>query len=116
MNRHELAAAIYRAAHLVGTFRLRSGASSSEYFDKYRFESEPRLLAQIATALAGLVPAGVHAVGGLELGGGPVAAQLSQVTGLPTLFVRKAAKSYGTCQLAEGGVIEGRTILLVEDV
>jgi orotate phosphoribosyltransferase len=116
MNRRELAAAIYRTAHLTGTFRLRSGATSSEYFDKYRFESDPRLLSEIATALAGLVPPGVQALGGLELGGVPLATQLSQVTGVPALFVRKAAKSYGTCQLAEGGVIEGRTIVLVEDV
>lgn len=116
MNRRELAAAIYRAAHLTGTFRLRSGATSSEYFDKYRFESDPRLLSEIATALAGLAPPGVQALGGLELGGVPLATQLSQVTGVPALFVRKAAKSYGTCQLAEGGVIEGRTIVLVEDV
>ena len=42
--------------------------------------------------------------------------QLSQVTGLPTLFVRKAAKTYGTCQLAEGGAVEGLRIPLVEDV
>jgi orotate phosphoribosyltransferase len=116
MNRRELAAAIYRTSHLTGTFRLRSGATSSEYFDKYRFESDPRLLSEIATALAGLVPSGVQALGGLELGGVPLATQLSQVTGVPVLFVRKAAKSYGTCQLAEGGVIEGRTIVLVEDV
>jgi orotate phosphoribosyltransferase len=116
MNRRELAATIYRTAHLTGVFRLRSGATSSEYFDKYRFESDPKLLAAIATALADLVPFGVESLGGLELGGVPLATQLSQVTGLPTLFVRKAAKSYGTCQLAEGGDIEGRTILLVEDV
>ena len=62
------------------------------------------------------MPSGVQALGGLELGGVPLATQLSQATGVPTLFVRKAAKPYGTCQLAEGGVIEGRTILLVEDV
>jgi orotate phosphoribosyltransferase len=116
MNRRELAAAIYHTAHLTGTFRLRSGATSSEYFDKYRFESDPRLLSEIATALAGLVPSGVQALGGLELGGVPLATQLSQVTGVPALFVRKAAKAYGTCQLAEGGIIEGRTIVLVEDV
>jgi len=116
MDRRALAAATYRTAHLAGTFRLKSGATSSEYFDKYRFESDPRLLAEIATALAGLMPSGVQALGGLELGGVPLATQLSQVTGLPTLFVRKAAKPYGTCQLAEGGVIEGRTIVLVEDV
>jgi len=116
MDRQELAAAIYRTAHLTGTFRLRSGATSSEYFDKYRFESAPRLLATIAAALAGLVPSSVEALGGLELGGVPLATQLSQVTGLPTLFVRKAAKPYGTCQLAEGGAVKGRHILLVEDV
>jgi orotate phosphoribosyltransferase len=116
MDRQELAAAIYRTAHLTGTFRLRSGAISSEYFDKYRFESAPQLLAGIAAALAELVPAGVEALGGLELGGVPLATQLSQVTGLPTLFVRKAAKPYGTCQLAEGGAVHGRHILLVEDV
>ncbi|PON10767.1 orotate phosphoribosyltransferase, partial [Candidatus Entotheonella serta] len=31
-------------------------------------------------------------------------------------FVRKAAKSYGTCQLAEGGEIANRRLVLVEDV
>jgi orotate phosphoribosyltransferase len=38
------------------------------------------------------------------------------VTGLPALFVRKQAKTYGTCKLAEGGEIDGRRILIVEDV
>jgi orotate phosphoribosyltransferase len=41
---------------------------------------------------------------------------LAQVTGLPALFVRKEAKSYGTCRLAEGGPISGRRLLIVEDV
>jgi orotate phosphoribosyltransferase len=116
MTRRELAAAIYRTARLTGTFQLRSGVTSSEYFDKYRFEGDPQLLAAIAAEMAQLVPPRADALGGLELGGVPLATQLSQVTGLPTLFVRKAAKSYGTCQLAEGGVIEGRHIVLVEDV
>ena len=41
---------------------------------------------------------------------------LSQLTGIPALFVRKEAKTYGTCQLAEGGVIEGKRLTVVEDV
>ena len=41
---------------------------------------------------------------------------LSQVTGIPTLYVRKAAKDYGTCRLAEGGAIDGRRLFIVEDV
>jgi orotate phosphoribosyltransferase len=41
---------------------------------------------------------------------------LSQATELPAVFVRKTAKAYGTCRLAEGGEIAGRKLLLVEDV
>jgi len=115
-ERDELARAIYAVSHLTGHFTLRSGATSDEYFDKYRFESDPALLARIAAALAPLVPAGVDALAGLELGGVPLAVALSRVTGLPALFVRKEAKTYGTCQLAEGGELDGRQLLVVEDV
>ena len=49
----DLARRVYAASHLTGTFVLRSGATSSEYFDKYRFESDPRLLRELAQALLG---------------------------------------------------------------
>jgi orotate phosphoribosyltransferase len=45
----------------------------------------------------------VEALAGLQLGGVPLATALSLRTGLPALFVRKRAKSYGTCRLADGG-------------
>ena len=45
-----------------------------------------------------------------------VAASASARTGLPALFVRKSAKDYGTCKLAEGPDVAGRRITLVEDV
>lgn len=35
---------------------------------------------------------------------------------MPPLFVRKVAKTYGTCRLAEGADPAGRAVLLVEDV
>jgi orotate phosphoribosyltransferase len=41
---------------------------------------------------------------------------LAQVTGLPALFVRKQAKDYGTCRLAEGGEVTGRRLVVIEDV
>lgn len=116
MERAALARRIYDTAHLRGTFTLRSGATSDEYFDKYRFEAEPLLLHAIAESLAPLVPDGVDALAGLELGGVPLATALSQVTGLPARFVRKVAKTYGTARLAEGGDVEGRRLLVVEDV
>ena len=116
MERAELAAAIYDRTHLTGEFTLRSGVVSNEYFDKYLFESDPVLLREICAALAPLVPEGTEALAGLELGGVPIATVLSQLTGIPAYFVRKEAKTYGTCRLAEGGDVEGRRITVVEDV
>lgn len=68
-----LAAEIYKRAHVEGRFRLRSGASSTEYFDKYRFESDPLLLRQISEQLCELLPTGAEALAGLEVGGIPIA-------------------------------------------
>lgn len=116
MTRAQLARAIYRRSHLTGEFVLRSGATATEYFDKYLFESDPELLAEICEALAELVPPGTEMLAGLELGGVPLAVVLGQITGLPVVFVRKEAKSYGTRRLAEGGEIQGKRLLVVEDV
>ncbi|EIV94158.1 orotate phosphoribosyltransferase [Frankia sp. QA3] len=111
-----LAARVRAASHLTGTFLLRSGKTSTEYFDKYLFEADPELLAAIVDGLTGLVPAGTEVLAGLELGGVPLATLLSQRTGLPTRFVRKKAKEYGTRRIAEGGEVTGRRVVLVEDV
>ena len=111
-----LAARVYAASHLTGTFVLRSGRKADHYFDKYRFESDPALLGDIIAALVPLVPAGVDGLAGLELGGVPLATMLSSVTGLPAYFVRKEPKKYGTEKVCEGGDVEGRRLLLIEDV
>jgi orotate phosphoribosyltransferase len=112
----DLAGRIARVATLRGRFTLRSGAEADTYFDKYRFEADPRLLGEIALAMAPLVPRGTDLLAGLELGGIPLVTALSRVTGLPARFVRKRAKGYGTAQLAEGGPIAGSVLTVVEDV
>jgi orotate phosphoribosyltransferase len=116
MDRRTLARRIHDTAHITGTFTLRSGAVSHEYFDKYLFEADPVLLHDIAEALAPRVPDDVDALAGLELGGVPIATMLSALTGRPARYVRKQAKPYGTCRLAEGGDIAGERLLIVEDV
>ena len=116
MERRALAASVFDCAHLTGEFVLRSGQVSHEYFDKYRFEADPALLRTLAEALADLLPEGTEVLAGLELGGVPLAVALGQVTGLPCTFVRKAAKPYGTRKVAEGSEVEGRRVLVVEDV
>ena len=111
-----LAADIDACCRLQGEFTLRSGQVSSEYFDKYLFEADPALLARVVDRMVALVPEGTDLLGGLELGGIPIVTMLSSRTGRPALFVRKKAKEYGTCKLAEGPEVEGRRVTLVEDV
>lgn len=110
-----LANAIHRSSYLTGQFTLRSGATSTYYFDKYQFEADPSLLKQICEAMIKTLPNGEF-LAGVELGGIPIATLLSQLTGRPALFVRKQAKTYGTAKLAEGQAFERKTLVLVEDV
>jgi orotate phosphoribosyltransferase len=114
--RTDLATAIGRTSYLRGSFVLRSGRTASEYFDKYRFESDPRVLSAIAELAAAAVPEGTEVLAGLELGGVPVATALSLRCGLSAVFVRKQPKAYGTRKLVEGVDVNGRRVLVVEDV
>lgn len=116
MDRSTLARAILDTAKLTGNFVLRSGRTATTYFDKYLFESDPATLRAVAEQLATLVPGGTEVLCGLEMGGIPVVAALSQVTGLPCAFLRKQRKEYGTMKFAEGPALQGRRIILVEDV
>jgi len=116
MERDELARRISAVSQLSGSFRLRSGSIADTYFDKYLFESDPELLQAIAQLLLPLIPADTEILAGLELGGIPVVTALSIASGLPAVYVRKEAKEYGTAKLAEGPDIDGRQLLIVEDV
>jgi orotate phosphoribosyltransferase len=111
-----LARDVDACCRLTGEFILRSGQVASEYFDKYLFEADPALLARVVEQMVELVPDGTELLGGLELGGVPIATVLSARTQLPALYVRKVAKQYGTCKLAEGPDVSGRRVTLVEDV
>jgi orotate phosphoribosyltransferase len=116
MTDPDLARDIDACCRLTGEFTLRSGRLSHEYFDKYLFEAQPDLLRRVVAQMRQLVPEGTELLGGLEMGGIPIATVLSAETGLPALFVRKEAKTYGTCKLAEGPDVSGRRVTLVEDV
>ena len=63
-----------------------------------------------------LIPEGTEVLAGLEMGGIPVVTAISANTGMPAAFVRKKAKEYGTCKLAEGADVTGKHVLIIEDV
>ena len=116
LTRAQFARGIKAVSYLSGEFRLRSGQTSSVYWDKYRFESDPVLLGAIIDELEKLLPQDFDKLAGLELGGIPLATGLPLRIGKPSLYVRKQPKTYGTCNLVEGGFHEGVTAVVIEDV
>jgi orotate phosphoribosyltransferase len=119
MNDEELRKALVEASYLEGDFVLRSGKRSKYYFDKYRFETRPDLLAPIGERIAAVVrehaPEAVR-LAAPALGGVVLAASAALVSGLPFLMVRDAAKEYGTANRIEGPFSEGENVCFVEDV
>ena len=119
MDDAQLLRALREHAYLEGDFVLRSGRRSPYYLDKYRFETQPSLLAPLGERLAAAVaehePAAVRlaspALGAVALG-----AAASLASGLPFLIVRDAAKEYGTANRLEGVWDPGDCICVVEDV
>lgn len=116
LDRKSLCKAVFQACYRRGNFKLRSGQTSTEYFDKYRFESQPHILKAVAEHLVKFIPQETEVLAGLEMGGIPIATALSIITGIPTAFIRKKAKDYGTEQFAEGLEIKGKNLLIIEDV
>jgi len=116
MEKRKLAQKIKSISLLQGKFKLRSGKTSSFYWDKYRFESRPELLKAILEKMQKLLPASFDKFAAMELGGIPLATGLSLKTGKPCLYVRKKAKNYGTCNLVEGSFSKGEKVVVIEDV
>lgn len=111
-----LANRIKNKSLLSGKFKLRSGKISDQYFDKYLFESDPKLLLDVCVAMSKILPSGYEKLAALEMGGIPIGTILSQITNVDVLFIRKEAKEYGTCKFAEGGQYIGSKLLIIEDV
>ena len=116
MKTEDLREKLLKICLLEGDFLLRSGQRSPHYFDKYQFEAQPHLLSALSQKLKLLLPRDVEVLAGLEMGGIPLVTALSLRTGLPMSFVRKKAKTYGTCRLAEGEDIKGKRVCVLEDV
>jgi orotate phosphoribosyltransferase len=105
------------AAVLRGSFRLRSGATSNYYIDKYLFETEPGLLRRLAQALRPLVHGDAQRLAGPVLGAVPLVTAVALEMNLPTLLVRTdKPKEYGTAKSIEGALEPGDRVMLIEDV
>jgi orotate phosphoribosyltransferase len=110
MTRQQLAQRIADVSLLRGEFTLRSGRKSNYYLDKYRFETQPDVLAALGKLFA------EHVTDRTELGAVPLAAAAGMASGKPIVFIRNQKKDYGTAKQVEGVLNAGETVLIVEDV
>ncbi|ADB61656.1 orotate phosphoribosyltransferase [Haloterrigena turkmenica DSM 5511] len=116
MPNEELIAALRDAeAVKFGEFKLSHGGTSEYYVDKYLFETDPDCLEAIAEAFAERLDAD-DKLGGVALGGVPLAAATSVAAGVPYVIARKQRKEYGTGNLIEGRLEDGEEVVVVEDI
>lgn len=112
----DLGTRLLAKSELHGDFVLSSGKRSSVYFDKFRFLTDPPLLKELATAVAGLIPAGITHLAAPEGAATLLVAAVALQTHLPVAVVRKEAKAYGTMSQVEGHAPAGAQVALIEDV
>lgn len=125
-DRAELAALVRERSFSRRRVTLSSGRESDMYFNMKATMMHPRGAELAARALLRLAR-DVHAdyVSGLEMGAVPVIGSMAAIgsaegNAIRTTFVRKRAKEHGTKDriegLAPGEGLEGRTVLVVDDV
>ena len=115
-EREALARDLVAASYLKGDFVLRSGKRSNRYFDKFLFETDPKLLKRLGRHLAQLVPTGTERLAAPELGAVLLGGAVSLELGLPLVLVRKEPKGYGTGKQIEGRFKPGERVTVIEDV
>ena len=104
-----------------------SGIRSPVYMDTRRLLAAPELwsvvIEELTKAACGLdggatgsADNGAKIVAGVAVGGIPHSTAVALRAGLPSCFVRKQAKEHGRGKAIEGAEVEGRKVVLVEDV
>jgi len=116
MDLKQLGKEIIETSYIEGEFTLSSGRSSTYIFDKYAFETRPKLLDAIARSMTERINSETSRIAGMELGGVPLATALSLKTGLPFIIIKKGRKGYGTNKLIEGSLNNEDKVVLVEDI
>lgn len=95
---------------------FKSGIKSPVYVDNRRFPFYPAAWKTVIEGFAALSQTvEFEVIAGIETAGIPHSAALGLFLQQPSVFVRKQVKDHGTKKRVEGGVVEGKRVLLIED-
>lgn len=97
---------------------FKSGIISPVYCDNRTFPFWPAQWRLVIEGFATLLREGVEAdiIGGIEAAGIPHSAALGYHLARPSVFIRKQPKEHGKKARIEGGDVQGRSVVLVEDL
>ena len=118
------ARAVARALLEAGTLGItpdepvtfKSGLRSPVYVDNRRLIFQPAPWRTVVEAFVAELPAADVVIAGVERAGIPHSSALAFSAAQPSVFVRKAAKEHGLTRRIEGGDVDGRRTILVEDM
>lgn len=98
---------------------FKSGIISPVYVDNRKFPYYPEHWSKVIAGFESLIQKKnleFDVIAGIETAGIPHSAALGYKLQQPSVFVRKQIKDHGTKSRVEGGVVEGKKILLIEDL
>ena len=98
---------------------FKSGIVSPVYCDNRTFPFWPEQWKKVISGFEALVAdEGIpfDVIGGIEAAGIPHSAALGYAMARPSVFIRKQAKEHGKRARIEGGDVQGKRVLLVEDL
>ena len=98
---------------------FRSGIHSPVYIDNRRLIHNPAQWHRIIDGMRARIDASglrFDVIAGIAVGGIPHSSALAWSLSVPSVFVRKEAKDHGLQGRIDGGSVEGRHVLLVEDM
>ncbi|MCL2469568.1 MAG: orotate phosphoribosyltransferase [Alphaproteobacteria bacterium] len=98
---------------------FKSGIISPVYVDNRTLPYHPKAWKTVIEGFQTLIEEekiAFDVLAGVAVGGVPHASALGYLMQRPSLFVRKEAKGYGKEKRVEGGTVEGKKILLIEDL
>jgi orotate phosphoribosyltransferase len=104
---------------LVQPIRFKSGMLAPMYIDNRRLPYFPAQWAQVIEAFAARLTTSdltCDVLAGVAVGGVPHSAALGYRTRIPSVFIRKETKEHGLGKRVEGGAVEGRQVVLIEDM
>jgi orotate phosphoribosyltransferase len=97
---------------------FKSGMLSPVYVDNRILPAHPQewklILDELAKTITTLDQK-PDIIAGIETAGIPHSAALGYILDMPSVFIRKKAKDHGTRSLVEGGSVEGKNVVLIED-